>query len=282
MRASSAASQAVPGVSSATLYGSVRVVTTSLSTIGRSVLLIRAVAMSIVRGIVKRNFAVGEAVTQAVALLRVTSIPALLVAVPFGAVVSVQVGALVDQVGANSLVGAASGLGIIRQGAPLATGVLIGGVCASAIAADLGSRAIREELDAMRVMGVDPIARLVAPRLLALVLIAPMLLIAIVAVAMLIALTVSVAKFGVSAGGFWSSFGAFSSPADLLFAVAKAESGALIVGIVAGLRGLEARGGPRGVADAVNSSVVLSILLIFLSTLALTQVETMFFPSRVA
>ncbi|MFC7752470.1 MlaE family ABC transporter permease [Tsukamurella soli] len=257
-------------------------VTSSLSTIGRSVLLMRAVTVAIVRGILRRDFAVGEMVGQAVALLRVTTIPALLVAVPFGAVVSVQVGALVDQVGANSLVGAASGMGIIRQGAPLATGVLIGGVCASAIAADLGSRAIREELDAMRVMGVDPVARLIAPRLLALVLIAPMLLIAIVAVAMLIALVVSLAKFGVSAGGFWSSFGAFSSTADLAFAVLKAESGAVIVAVVAGLRGLEARGGPRGVADAVNSSVVLSITLIFLSTLALTQVETMFFPSNVA
>ncbi|MDF0530748.1 ABC transporter permease [Tsukamurella sp. 8F] len=264
------------------MYRGARVVTKSLSTIGRSVLLTRDVIVAIVTGVVRRDLALGEVVTQAVTLLRVTSLPAFLVAIPFGAVVSVQVGALVDQVGANSLVGAASGMGIIRQGAPLATGVLIGGVCASAIAADLGARSIREELDAMRVMGVDPVARLIAPRLLALILIAPMLLIAIVAVSMLIALAVALAKFGISAGGFWSSFGAFSNAADLVFAVLKAECGAVVVGLVAGLRGIEARGGPRGVADAVNSSVVLSIMLIFLSTLALTQVETMFFPSAVA
>lgn len=234
------------------------------------------------RGIIGRTFAFGELISQAVMLLRVTSLPAILVAIPFGAVVSVQVGALVDTVGANSLVGAASGIGIIRQGAPLATGVLLGGVCASAIAADLGSRTIREELQAMEVMGVNPIARLIAPRMLALLIIAPMLLVAIVAVAMVVALAVAVSQFGLSSGGFWSSFGAFSAPADLIFAVLKAETGALIVGLVAALRGLEAHGGPRGVADGVNSSVVLSITLIFLAFLGLTQLETMFFPSQVA
>ncbi|WP_019202003.1 ABC transporter permease [Tsukamurella sp. 1534] len=264
------------------LYQFAAIFTKSLSTVGRSVLLAQQIVTWTFRGVVRRNFAVGETVSQAVTLLRVTTLPAILVAIPFGAVVSVQVGALVDTVGANSLVGAASGIGIIRQGAPLATGVLLGGVCASAIAADLGSRTVREELQAMQVMGVDPIARLIAPRMLALILIAPMLLIAIVAVAMLVALAVSVSQFGLSSGGFWSSFGAFSAPADLVFAVLKAETGAVIVGLVAGLRGLEASGGPRGVADGVNSSVVLSITLIFLAFLGLTQIETMFFPSQVA
>lgn len=264
------------------LYRLAAIFTKSLSTIGRSVMLAGQIITWTVRGILKRNFAVGETITQAVTLLRVTTLPAVLVAIPFGAVVSVQVGALVDTVGANSLVGAASGIGIIRQGAPLATGVLLGGVCASAIAADLGSRTVREELQAMQVMGVDPIARLIAPRMLALMIIAPMLLVAIVAVAMLVALTVSVWQFGLSSGGFWSSFGAFSAPSDLAFAVLKAETGAMIVGLVAGLRGLEASGGPRGVADGVNSSVVLSITLIFLSFLGLTQLQTMFFPSQVA
>ena len=116
---------------------------------------------------------------------------------------------------------------------------------------------MNQEVDAMQVMGVDPIARLIAPRMLALMIIAPMLLVAIVAVAMLVALTVSVCQFGLSSGGFWSSFGAFSAPSDLAFAVLKAETGAMIVGLVAGLRGLDDLAVAGRVHDDRHGRVVL-------------------------
>ncbi len=94
-------------------------------------------------------------------LLKVTALPALLMAVPIGAEVSVQVGGIMNQVGANSLAGAASGLGVVGQGAPMAAGLLMSGAAASAIASDLGARSIREEIEAIRVMGIDPVQRLV-------------------------------------------------------------------------------------------------------------------------
>lgn len=255
---------------------------TSAATLGRSVLLAVSILRYLVTDIVRRRFPVGEFVQQAWHLLKVTAVPAILMAIPFGAVVSVQVGGLVHQVGADSLTGAASGLGIIRQGAPLAAGLLLGGAAASAIAADLGARAIREELDAMRVMGVDPVQRLLVPRFLALLAISPMLLIAIVMVGVGSSYLVAVEINGVSRGSFWASFGAFATPVDLAVAVIKTLVAAVLVAIVAGLRGLETRGGPRGVADAVNSSVVLSVTAIILATLLITQLQTMFLPSQVA
>lgn len=255
---------------------------TSAATLGRSVLLGLSILRYLVRDILGRRFPGGEFVQQAWHLLKVTAVPAVLMAIPFGAVVSVQVGGLVHQVGADSLTGAASGLGIIRQGAPLAAGLLLGGAAASAIAADLGARAIREELDAMRVMGVDPVQRLLVPRFLALLVISPMLLIAIVMVGVGSAYVVAVELNGVSRGSFFASFGAFATTADLAVAVIKTLVAAILVTIVAGLRGLEARGGPRGVADAVNSSVVLSVTAIILATLLITQLQTMFLPSHVA
>ncbi|MDT0407256.1 ABC transporter permease, partial [Streptomyces edwardsiae] len=81
---------------------------------------------------------------------------------------------------------------------------------------------------------------------------------------------------------FWQSFGTFAKVGDIWFAIGKTVVFAAIVSIVSSLRGMEAKGGPRGVADAVNSSVVLNVVCIVFANLAITQVQTMFFPMEVA
>jgi phospholipid/cholesterol/gamma-HCH transport system permease protein len=224
----------------------------------------------------------GELIVQAWTLYKVTALPAIMMAVPFGAMVAVQISGLINQVGANSLVGAASGVGIVRQGAPITAGLLMGGAAASAIASDLGARAIREELDALRVMGVDPVRHLVVPRFLALIILAPVLCAVIIASSVAASFILSLAVSDVAPGTYWLSFGAFAKMADVWFAIAKAVVFGAIVGIVSSLRGMEAKGGPRGVADAVNSSVVLNVVGILFANLAITQLQTMFFPMRVA
>lgn len=222
-----------------------------------------------------------EALQQAWFLLSVTAFPAVLIALPFGTEISVQVGAIVNQVGAKSLAGAASGIAVIQQGAPMAAGLLMGGAAASAIAADLGARSIREEIDAMRVMGVDPVQRLVLPRFIAILLISPILCVVIVASAVLAGYSLAVTVNGVVPGSFWQSFGAFASSTDLYFAIGKTVIFGMLIVIISSLRGLEAKGGPRGVADAVNASVVLGFVAIFITNLVATQVQSMFFPSQV-
>jgi phospholipid/cholesterol/gamma-HCH transport system permease protein len=225
---------------------------------------------------------VGEFLTQAWTLLKVTSTPALLMAIPFGAMVTVVTSGLVAQVGATALLGAASGVGVVRQGAPITAGFLMGGAAASAIASDFGARAMREELDAMRVLGIDPVRRLVVPRFLALVLIAPLLCAIIIGAGTAAAFILSVAVNDVSTGSYWASFGTFAKTVDVWFAVAKTVVFAAIVAIVSSMRGMEAKGGPRGVADAVNAAVVSNIVLIVFANLAITQFQTMFFPTQVA
>lgn len=224
----------------------------------------------------------GEALVQAWFLLKVTATPAVLMAIPFGAMVSVQTSGLVNQVGASSLVGAASGVGVIRQGAPITAGLLMGGAAASAIASDLGARQIREELDAMRVLGIDPIRRLVVPRFVALVAIGPVLCTIIISSAVAASFVLAVVVSGVTSGSFWMSFGSFAKMVDVWFAIGKTVIFAAIVAIISALRGTEAKGGPRGVADAVNSSVVLNVVGVVLVNLAVTQLQTMFFPMEVA
>jgi phospholipid/cholesterol/gamma-HCH transport system permease protein len=254
----------------------------SSATTGRGVLMAASVVRYSVIDAISLRLPFGELVVEAWTLLKVTATPALLMAIPFGAMVSVQTSGLVNQVGASSLVGAASGVGVIRQGAPITAGLLMGGAAASAIASDLGARAIREELDALRVLGIDPVRRLVVPRFLALIIIAPILCAIIIAAAVGASFTLAVAVSGVTSGSFWMSFGSFAKMVDVWFTIGKAVLFAAIVAIISCLRGMEARGGPRGVADAVNSSVVLNVVCIALANLAITQLQTMFFPMEVS
>lgn len=254
----------------------------SIRTLGRAARLLLVVLRYSVTDTISGRLPAGELITQAWTLYKVTALPALMMAVPFGAMVAVWISGLINQVGANSLVGAASGVGIVRQGAPITSGLLMGGAAASAIASDLGARAIREELDALRVMGVDPVRNLIVPRFLALIMLAPVLCAIIIASSVAASFVLSLFISDVAPGTYWLSFGAFAKMVDVWFAMAKAVVFAAIVGIVSSLSGMEAKGGPRGVADAVSKSVVLNVVGILLANVAITQLETMFFPMRVA
>lgn len=252
------------------------------ATLGRGVILGAKVIAFSFGDAVRLRLPIAEFLQQAWMLLKVTYIPAVLMAIPFGAMVSVQVSGIMNQVGASSLIGAASGVGVIRQGAPITAGLLLGGAAASAIASDLGARTIREEIDAMRVMGVDPIRRLVIPRFLGLVVIAPVLCVIIISAGVLASFLLAVMVNGVTPGSFWNSFGAFAHVVDIWFAIGKTVVFAMMIAVIASLRGMEAKGGPRGVADAVNSSVVLGVVSIVIANLAITQFQAMFFPMEVS
>ncbi|TPG32899.1 ABC transporter permease [Mycobacterium hodleri] len=254
----------------------------SAGTTGRGVAMTLSVLRYSVLDAITLRLPIGETLVEAWTLLKVTATPSLLMAIPFGAMVTVQTSGLVNQVGASSLVGAASGVGVIRQGAPITAGLLMGGAAAAAIASDLGARAIREELDALRVLGIDPVRRLVVPRFLALIIIAPILCNIIIAAAVGASYILAVTVSGVSSGSFWQSFGSFAKMVDVWFTIGKTVLFAAMVAIISCLRGMEAKGGPRGVADAVNSSVVLNVVCIAIANLAVTQLQTMFFPMEVS
>src|SRR6201995_1993486 len=126
-----------------------------------------AFGLDVGRGLFRRPFQLKEFLQQAWFVASVTIIPTALVAIPFGAVIALQVGGLIKQFGAQSFTGSASVLAVVREAGPIATSLLIAGAGGSAIAADLGARKIRGELDAMMVLGIDPIQRLGVPRVLA-------------------------------------------------------------------------------------------------------------------
>ncbi|MEU4434001.1 ABC transporter permease [Nocardia rhamnosiphila] len=253
----------------------------SLETLGRQVTLGREAVMETVKAVLARRFPFEEFAKQCAFMANVSAAPTIFVAMPIAVVVSIQIGALVNQVGATTFIGAVAGLGIIRQGAPLVTSLMIAGAVGSAICADLGSRTIREEIDAMMVMGVNPVRRLVAPRLVAAVVVSMLLCGFIVFVGFATAYMFNVYAQSGTPGSFIGSFASFAVANDMAVALVKSAIFGVLTAIIACDIGLHAKGGPGGVADAVNSAVVSSALMLFATNIIITQVYNTVFPTKV-
>lgn len=251
-------------------------------TTGQLVVLAVEATTYAVTDIARRRFSWSEFLLQAWFMTRVSLLPTILVAIPFGVITSVQIGAVAAQIGATSFSGAVNGIGVLRQGAPLVTSLMIAGAVGSAICSDLGARTVREEIDALKVMGISPVQRLVAPRLVAALLVAMLLTVVVAMTAMLTAFVMNVGQGTISAGAYLDSFVSFSQPTDLVLAELKALVFGFVATIVAAHKGLSASGGPKGVADAVNQSVVLSVILLAVVNVGITQAYVMLVPQSVA
>lgn len=253
----------------------------SLQTLGRFFELAAHAITYLAVDLVRLRHPWRDTVNQAWFVVSVTAIPAFLVSIPFGVIVAVQVGSIIQQVGATSISGAAGGLGVIRQGAPIVAALLLGGAAGSAVTTDLGARSIREEVDALRVMGIDPVQRLVTPRIAAIVFVAPVLCVFIIFMGLTAGYLINVGYQSGTPGSYIASFASFAGVADVAVALVKTWLFGVIVILIACQRGLEAKGGARGVADAVNAAVVLGVVTVFVLNLVITQLVTMFMPTRV-
>ncbi|WP_236757773.1 ABC transporter permease [Aeromicrobium sp. PE09-221] len=221
-----------------------------------------------------------EFLQQAWFIVTVTIIPTMFVAIPFGAVIALQVGGLIQQFGAQSFTGSAAVLAVVKEAGPIATALLIAGAAGSAIASDFGARKIREELDAMMVLGIDPIHRLVVPRVWACVMVAVALngLVTIVGVAGGYFFNV-VLQDG-TPGAYIASFSALAQVPDLVQAMVKSMIFGFLAAIVAAYKGMNAKGGPKGVGDAVNEAVVITFTLLFVVNFVISAVYLQLVPPR--
>jgi phospholipid/cholesterol/gamma-HCH transport system permease protein len=239
-----------------------------------------AFALDVLRNLPKRPFQVREFLQQAWFVASVTIIPTALVAIPFGAVIALQLGSLTRQLGAQSFTGAASVLAVLREASPIVTALLIAGAGGSAICADLGARKIRDEIDAMEVLGIDPIQRLVVPRVLAAMLVSVLLNALVSVVGTAGGYFFNVVLQGGTPGAYLASFSALAQVEDFWASETKALMFGLIAGIVASYKGLNAGGGPKGVGDAVNQSVVITFILLFAVNLVLTAIYFQLVPPK--
>jgi phospholipid/cholesterol/gamma-HCH transport system permease protein len=150
----------------------------------------------------------------------------------------------------------------VRWIGPLVTAVVVGGVAGTAITADLGARKIREELDALQVLGVDPIKNLVVPRFLALMVVTALLDI----FAIVFGLSGGIVAeliYRQSLGGFFATLFSNATTTDLWSSVLMCTLFGAIISIVCCYKGMTASGGAEGVGRAVNQAVVISFVTVF-------------------
>lgn len=237
-------------------------------------------ALEVVRQLFRPPFQWREFSDQCWFVARVSILPTCLITIPFGAVLSMQVGSLFDQIGAESFTGAVAVMGIVQQAAPVATVTIVAGAAGCAVAADLGSRKIREELDALAVLGISPVQRLVVPRVLAMAFVATLLNGLATAVGVAAGYAFNVLVQGGSPGAYVHAFAALAQLPDLYVGEAKALIFGVIAGVVAAFQGMNAKGGPQGVGDGVNQSVVVSFVVLFIVNTVVTALYYQIVPPK--
>jgi phospholipid/cholesterol/gamma-HCH transport system permease protein len=202
----------------------------------------------------------GELVSQFLFTLRLVWFPLLIstVAINYGAP-GLQASNFLTLIGALDRLGGFFVLASVREIGPLITAIVIAGVAGTAITADLGARKVREELDALQVLGVDPVKNLVVPRFLALMVVTGLFDIYAILFGLFGGLLAEVVNGG-SLGPFWNTLFANSSVTDLWGSVLKTTVFGAIIAIVCCYKGMSASGGAEGVGRAVNEAVVLSFL----------------------
>jgi phospholipid/cholesterol/gamma-HCH transport system permease protein len=202
----------------------------------------------------------GELVSQFLFTLRLVWFPLLVttVAIDYGAP-GLQAANFLTLFGALDRLGGFFVLAAIREIGPLITSIVIAGVAGTSITADLGARKVREELDALQVLGVDPVKNLVVPRFLALMLATGLFDIYALLFGIFGGILAELVSGG-SLGPFWNTLFANSSTTDLWGSVLKTTMFGAIIAIVCCYKGMTASGGAEGVGRAVNEAVVISFL----------------------
>lgn len=158
------------------------------------------------------------------------------------------------------------------------TTVLVAGVVGTGMTAELGSRKVREELDAMRVMGIDPNRALVLPRLVSVTLMTGMLAIPAAIISVLSMQFAAKFVVGMSAPDFYSFLWMTLSPLEIIFMIGDCTLSGMLIGTVCCYKGLAASGGATGLGRAVNQAVVVAFAALFVLQLGYNAVVLGFFP----
>jgi phospholipid/cholesterol/gamma-HCH transport system permease protein len=220
-----------------------------------------------------------EFVTQFLFAVRLCWLPMIVASVAFTYGPSgVQAANFLNLFGAIDRLGGLFIVAVVREFAPLVCAIVMAGVAGTAITADLGARKIREELDALQVLGVDPIKNLVVPRFLALMLVTGMFNVYAVIFGTFGGMLVTVTN-GAPLGPFFATYFTNATPTELWGSLLKTIMFGAIIAIVCCYKGLTAKGGAEGVGRAVNQAVVISFLgigafnYVFTQTLLATHPE---------
>lgn len=221
----------------------------------------------ITKGAVRLNLTVNQ-----MAILGVSSIGIVVITCTFaGMVVALQLADYAVRYGVSQYAGGAVGLSMAREFAPMLTAIVVAGRAGSAITAEIGSMKVTEQIDALRVMGVSPARYLVVPRFIALILMMPVLTTFAGVGGTLGGAMVAKAQANIQYSMFFDSVKNTLVYWDIWAGLIKSAIFACEITLVSCLQGLNTTGGAAGVGKATTTSVVNSMLLVFVTNYFLSS-----------
>ena len=199
---------------------------------------------------------------------------ATLVALSSGAVLTLQSGPTLARFGIEENLGGVVGLSMVREIGPVMASILIAGRMGSAIAAEIGSMSVYEEIDALKTMHINPVRFLVMPRFIAMILSLPVLVIFMIVVGWFGGAVVASVnpEIGLSFGVYFRNLADIVSLKSVLNGLVKAFLFGVIIAIVSCYVGLRTKGGPREIGRSVTKAVVLSFILVLVSDYFITRI----------
>ena len=214
-----------------------------------------------IRAAVRPPFSYGpELVSQMLFALRLAWFPMILASMAFTyGPAGIQAANFLGLFGALDRLGGLFALIVMREFAPLVCAIVMAGVAGTAMCADLGARKIREELDALMVLGVDPVKSLVVPRFLSLMLVTGLFDIYALVFGTFGGMLVEIANHA-PLGPFFATYLTNATTTELAASLIKTTIFGGLIAIVCCYKGLNASGGPEGVGRAVNQAVVIAFL----------------------
>lgn len=188
-----------------------------------------------------------------------------------GMVVALQTGVQLMQFNIQDIIGAIVGLSLAKELAPVLTGYLVAGRIGAAITAEIGTMTVSEEIDALRVMGVDPVFHLSMPRFVAGVLMVPIIVIYVNLIGIMGGAIVASTYVGVDYKSYFDNLFESLTFSELFHGLIKAMFFGGIVAIVGCYKGFKTTGGAEGVGRYTTQSVVLSFILVIVFDYFLTR-----------
>ena len=195
-----------------------------------------------------------------------------------GMVMALQSSATLDVFGARPYVGRLVSLSMVRELGPVLTALMVTGRVGSGMAAELGSMAVTQQIDALRVLGTDPIRKLVVPRVVAAAVMVPILTIISDTLGIFGGSLISIFQLGLSWEYYWRSVGQALGINDLVMGLGKPVVFGIILASVGCFMGLRTTGGTRGVGISTTQSVVAASVMILVSDFFMTKILLVVFP----
>jgi phospholipid/cholesterol/gamma-HCH transport system permease protein len=195
-----------------------------------------------------------------------------------GMVLALQSAASLDAFGARPYVGRLVSISMVRELGPVLTALMVTGRVGSGMAAELGSMVVTQQIDALRVLGSDPIRKLVAPRILAGMVMVPILTVLADAVGIFGGSLISITSLGLSWEFYWRSVGQTLVMNDFVMGLSKPVVFGFILTSVGCFMGLRTRGGTQGVGESTTRSVVVASVVILSSDFFMTKLLLAMFP----